>query len=130
MHTTRLALAHERSVQCLCEPSPVSQPALFFYYSLDNGRGIFHSDRCVSSTHGWPPDLYFNCSDQNSCQTPPKTKMQPILPREILVESCWKQIWLLCVRRWQVPSKCSVIANLENAQNCRDSHSIDRNQLD
>ena len=27
-------------------------------------------------------------------------------------------------------SKCSVIANLENAQNCRDSHSIDRNQLD
>ena len=75
-----------------------------------------------------------------STATEPKLVSAPnkMWPKSIILsrEKYWprtdgKQIWIILydIRR-QVLSKCSVIANLENAQNCRDSYSIDRNQLD
>ena len=83
--------------QCTVCASESGRAELFFYYSLYNGRGIFHSDGCVSSTHGWPPDLYFNCYRTKTCVSSNQnvTKIYHLTEIEILVEIRWKTNMIL-----------------------------------
>ena len=78
----------KRSVHCLSE----RVWPLFLYYSLYNGRGFFHSDGCVSSTHGCPPDLYFTHGRKPKLMSVPTFRFNQRSPCRDAIEVGWKTV--------------------------------------